>query len=1084
MGDIAQFCPLWGEWEVDSKLGTGSYGTVWKMRRRLFNGKEYFAAVKHISIPYDESEVRHLLEENVFADDESAVNYFQQVLQSLVIEIDAMHQLRGYTNIVSYEDHKIIQKDSGIGYDIFLRMELLTPLTEKLRAGMSLEDIVKLGIDISTAIEILNKHGLIHRDIKPQNIFINDTGDYKLGDYGTARALQSEATAMSRKGTYNYMAPEVYKSKQADSRVDIYSLGIVLYRLLNRNRHPFLPQDKEITNELNDRALQRRIQGESLPQPIDADPELARIVLKACAFQPEDRYANASELKQDLLRYKENRLDIEQSEQEELDKTISEAQLLSRRKNRRDSALEKPQPKETKLKETDLLEAEATVELGNVDNELDENLLIDIEIDSQPNDVLQSLEEAEGELEGEPEQESVDDEIKFDSPQTDDEIAQEEYEEENQSAAFESMAEVRVNCCDENGKLLRYRIFKIPYGTASAIEAEDVDGYFLISAKTKEVKVDTEGKVDSPVKFTYRKKENGDREEVISPVSSTDEKDDSSENRNPQKIMKLLLILVAHFVLYWIIMCLLSMSALGNFEYEKAKKYMDLTPLFSTVFKSTYDKNELMRTQRERRNETNTSTTDTTAGDTSITETPTTDVATNEKDETILTVSTGVNNIYIGAGEITHVKFIAPSAGTYAFTSLGNAGVYAYLYDSSTATTEIAHDDAGGSDHDFNLEYTLQANQTIYLSVKYFNFAKSGRFQLSITKKTEPAATTTPVIDSVTMGTNNISIMVGETKRVKFVAPSAGSYVFTSVGTDDTYVYLYRSAKSSDYFRSDDNSGTDQNFEIVYTMSEKQAIYLDVKFTNAEKSGTIVLAISPKVNRTFELNSTVSSEKGCVTVSWTDSENKSPYTVLYQYVGNSDVVQPNYWASGQEEGSKTNSKSYTIGSLIPGKTYRIEVRDRDGTSINRTYELPAPATFVDGKLKASSINTTINPRQKDYGAADISSSSISALRASNIVSNRGAIEYGFRYSVSYPQLAYDRQFFTQIAITAPNGYVECEVYWNNEFEAKYSGYHWYMLGDWTFSQLYELNATIPKGTWKVDLYWDGMHVNQNTFEVQ
>ena len=152
MSDIRDFCPLWGEWEPVSKLGEGSFGAVWKMRRKMLGGKEYYAAVKHISIPRDQSEVDRLVDEGIFTDFESAARYYEKMLASLVGEIDTMHQLEGYTNIVSYEDHKIIPKQEGVGYDLFLRMELLTPLTTRIREKITVYDVVSLGKDIASAI--------------------------------------------------------------------------------------------------------------------------------------------------------------------------------------------------------------------------------------------------------------------------------------------------------------------------------------------------------------------------------------------------------------------------------------------------------------------------------------------------------------------------------------------------------------------------------------------------------------------------------------------------------------------------------------------------------------------------------------------------------------------------------------------------------------------------------------------------------------------------------------------------------------------------------------------------------------------
>ena len=161
MSDIRSFCPLWGEWEADSKLGEGSYGAVWKMRREMLGGQVYYSAVKHISIPKDESEVQNLIDESVFSSQESAARYYDRMLDSLVNEINTMHQLQGYTNIVSYEDHKIIPKEKGVGYDLFLRMELLTPLTVRMRKRMTTSDVIRLGCDIAEAIVVLNKFNLI-----------------------------------------------------------------------------------------------------------------------------------------------------------------------------------------------------------------------------------------------------------------------------------------------------------------------------------------------------------------------------------------------------------------------------------------------------------------------------------------------------------------------------------------------------------------------------------------------------------------------------------------------------------------------------------------------------------------------------------------------------------------------------------------------------------------------------------------------------------------------------------------------------------------------------------------------------------
>ena len=88
-----------------------------------------------------------------------------------------------------------------------------------------------MGVDICKALELYQKYNIIHRDIKPENIFVSDNGDFKLGDFGIARTIEKTMSDLSKKGTYNYMAPEVYQGGEYGFSVDLYSLGIVLYRI-------------------------------------------------------------------------------------------------------------------------------------------------------------------------------------------------------------------------------------------------------------------------------------------------------------------------------------------------------------------------------------------------------------------------------------------------------------------------------------------------------------------------------------------------------------------------------------------------------------------------------------------------------------------------------------------------------------------------------------------------------------------------------------------------------------------------------------------------------------------------------------
>lgn len=291
---------IWPEWKVERRIGGGAYGTVYQAVRTDHNLTSR-AAIKVISIPKDPDEIQSLQLDGMTAN--GTRTYLQGIVDDFVNEIQLMESLKGVQNIVSVEDYKVVERKGEIGWDIYIRMELLKPFNEwKGTRMLSENEIIRLGIDLCSALEICEKQSIIHRDIKPENIFVNDFGFFKLGDFGIARKLAATQSSQSIKGTYNYMAPEVASGSNYDSRVDIYSLGIVLYRLLNNNRLPFLETEQQATNaEARTDALNRRLQGEPLPPPSNASRDLANLVLCACAYDPNARFRSAAVMKRALL---------------------------------------------------------------------------------------------------------------------------------------------------------------------------------------------------------------------------------------------------------------------------------------------------------------------------------------------------------------------------------------------------------------------------------------------------------------------------------------------------------------------------------------------------------------------------------------------------------------------------------------------------------------------------------------------------------------------------------------------------------------------------------------------------------------
>lgn len=288
--------PIDGKWYITKELGSGAFGSVFEVERKDFSNMK--SAMKIISIPGSQTEVDNYKSENYDLDEKSVTSYFYGFVEEFIKEFQIMSQLRGNGNIVSIEDYEVKEKTGGFGWDIFIRMELLTPMNDYFKANSPKQsDVIKLGIDMCKALEICQKYKIIHRDIKPSNIFVSDSGDFKLGDFGVARTLEKTSSGLSKKGTYTYMAPEVFKGEEYGSNVDIYSLGIVMYRLCNNNLEPFR---KERTYSDGEQALALRVKGEKIPKPQNANGRLAEIILKACSFDPKSRYESPIQMRMEL----------------------------------------------------------------------------------------------------------------------------------------------------------------------------------------------------------------------------------------------------------------------------------------------------------------------------------------------------------------------------------------------------------------------------------------------------------------------------------------------------------------------------------------------------------------------------------------------------------------------------------------------------------------------------------------------------------------------------------------------------------------------------------------------------------------
>ena len=261
---------LSGRYEVLKRVGSGGMADVYMAKDHKLNRN---VAVKVLKSEYVEDE---------------------KFLKKFETEAQAVARL-SHPNIVNIYD---VGMEDGINYIVMELAEGIT-LKEYIRKKgyLSPKETVEISTQIASAISHAHKNHIIHRDIKPQNILVSDTGIIKVTDFGIAKATRSNtvtstATAM---GSVHYISPEQAKGRFCDEKSDIYSLGITMYEMVTGH----VPFDHENGVTIALMHLQNEITPPS--QIRDGIPDsLEKIILKCTMKKPEERYQTADDLIADL----------------------------------------------------------------------------------------------------------------------------------------------------------------------------------------------------------------------------------------------------------------------------------------------------------------------------------------------------------------------------------------------------------------------------------------------------------------------------------------------------------------------------------------------------------------------------------------------------------------------------------------------------------------------------------------------------------------------------------------------------------------------------------------------------------------
>ncbi|MBR4700314.1 MAG: protein kinase [Oscillospiraceae bacterium] len=262
------------------------------------SGREF--VLKHISVPATQDQVEALLLTGAYTDKDEADAYYRKEAEGLIHEAEERKKLLDCPYILPFLGVQMEKKEEGVGYDVYAVLPKRNSLQKYLEENaISHLRGINMGIDLCVALAALREEGYVHGNLKPGNVFFSDSGRFLLGDFGLISTQDMQYAVLPEQYRSSYTAPELRNFIGGlNTTVDIYSLGMILYRIYNGNHAPF--EDEQTPSKAADT---RRLEGDTLPAPLYADYELAEIIQKACAYNPEDRYQTPDQMRVVLEQY-------------------------------------------------------------------------------------------------------------------------------------------------------------------------------------------------------------------------------------------------------------------------------------------------------------------------------------------------------------------------------------------------------------------------------------------------------------------------------------------------------------------------------------------------------------------------------------------------------------------------------------------------------------------------------------------------------------------------------------------------------------------------------------------------------------
>lgn len=246
--------------------------------------------IKVVSIPATQTQMDALLLAGAYKDPADAMEYYRMVGEDVQKEAELLKQLSAQEGFLSYESWQMVPiTRKRLGYQVYLVGSYKRSLEKDLRRSPVTQlEAMNLGMDLCAALAACRQAGSMYVALKPANIFVSDKKQYRIGDLGFISLDALSYTALPKKYQSPYTPPELFDPMAPlNLTADTYAVGMILYQLYNDGQLPFREKAPE----------------EALPSPVNADYELAEIIMKAIAPDPNERWDDPTSLGKALTSY-------------------------------------------------------------------------------------------------------------------------------------------------------------------------------------------------------------------------------------------------------------------------------------------------------------------------------------------------------------------------------------------------------------------------------------------------------------------------------------------------------------------------------------------------------------------------------------------------------------------------------------------------------------------------------------------------------------------------------------------------------------------------------------------------------------